>query len=65
MEIVTEDETWMHYFDPEKRNKVRVASDGERPVIARRNETVSKSFTLFSLMGMVHYFMVLFQRVRR
>ena len=37
-------ETWIHHFDPEnkEKNMVWVASDGERPVIARRNKAVSK-----------------------
>ena len=39
MEKVTADETWIHHFDPEnkEKNKIWVASDADRPVIARRN----------------------------
>ena len=42
MEIVTRDEMWIHHFDPEnkEKNKVWVASDGERSFIACRNITV-------------------------
>ena len=43
MEIVTGDKTWIHHPENKEKNKVWVASDGERPVIARRNKTVSKT----------------------
>ena len=40
-EIVTGDETWIYYFQPDSKakNKVWVSSEGDRPVIARRCKT--------------------------
>ena len=44
-EIVTGDETQIFHFESEskQKNKVWTSSDGKRPVIARRNKTVSKT----------------------
>ena len=40
-EIVTGDETWIYYFQPDSKakNKVWVSSEGNRPVIAHRCKT--------------------------
>ena len=41
-EIVTGDETWIYFFEPETRqhNKTWIGGDGQRPQIARRNRSV-------------------------
>ena len=43
-EIVTGDETWLYFFEPESKenNKMWIGENGERPVIARRNKTVRR-----------------------
>ena len=43
-EIVTGDETWIYRFQPDSKaeNKVWVASEGDRPVIARRCKTSNR-----------------------
>ena len=43
-EIVTGDETWIYFFEPEtrQRNKVWIGGDGQRPQIARRNRYVRR-----------------------
>ena len=43
-EIVTGDETWIYHFQPDSKakNKVRVSSEGDRPVIARRCKTSNR-----------------------
>lgn len=43
-EVVTGDETWIYNFEPEtkSKNKVWIASDGERPIIARRQKTSNR-----------------------
>ena len=40
-EIGTGDETWIYHFQPDSKakNKVRISSEGDRPVIARRCKT--------------------------
>ena len=40
-EIVTGDETWLYFFEPDckENNKVWVSENGARPQIARRNKT--------------------------
>ena len=40
-EIVTGDETWIYYFQPDSKakNKIWVSSEGDRPVIARQCKT--------------------------
>ena len=43
-EIVTGDETWIYYFQPDSKakNKVWVSSEGDRPVIVRRCKTSNR-----------------------
>ena len=54
MEIVTGDETWIHHFDPENKEKTRwMASDGERPVLHAERRLLVKPCVLFSLMDTV------------
>ena len=40
-EIVTGDKTWIYHFQPDSKakNKVRISSEGDRPVIARHRKT--------------------------
>ena len=43
-EIVTGDETWIYHFQPDSKakNKVRVSSEGDRPVITCRCKTSNR-----------------------
>jgi len=40
--VVTGDETWVHYFEPVRKvsNKIKATKHGKRPIIAKRSLSV-------------------------
>ena len=51
--VVTGDETWVHYFDPARNvsNKIRATKHSIRPIIAKRSLSAKKVLSAFFFSG--------------
>lgn len=51
--VVTEDEKWLHYFQPQRKlnNIVWMTKQGKHPLIAKRFQITKKISMLISLLG--------------
>lgn len=65
--VVTEDEKWLHYFQPQRKlnNIVWMTKHGKHPLIAKRFQITKKKFHANFFVGIVLCCYFLFTRRRR